>query len=85
MRNYELLIKRFVASFGIFDELSTWKDLDPIAWELRTGKTDELGRSKWRPAKVITDNSALEPLYAKLPAAFLRCTSNLYSPLDGLR
>jgi hypothetical protein len=70
MDEHELLIERFVASFGRFDELSAWKDLNPIAWQLRTGETDELGRSKWRPEKLITDNSLLEPLYARLPARF---------------
>jgi hypothetical protein len=65
------LIDRFVASFANFDELSAPKELDSVAWQLRTGgDTDQFGYHHWSPAKASLDPSSLDALYAKLPARF---------------
>jgi hypothetical protein len=65
------LIEQFIASFEKFDEMmSTSPELDPPAWELRTGEPDEHGWINWRPAKISTAPTALDGLYAKLPARF---------------
>jgi len=64
------LIEHFVATFGHFDEMRGCEELDPIAKELKAGPSDEFGYFQWHPAKVSTDVSLLEPIYAKLPARF---------------
>jgi hypothetical protein len=64
------LIERFVISFGKFDELSEFKHLSPIAWQLRTGDADESGWFHWKPAKFNSDQALLEGIYARLPSRF---------------
>jgi len=64
------LLEQFVATFAKLDDLSSSRELDPFAWELRVDEPDEDGRIEWRPAKTTTDYELLDPLYAKLPARF---------------
>lgn len=64
------LIEQFVATFAKFDDMSTPRELGPVAWELRIAEPDQHGWIKWRPAKISTDPRLLDPLYAKLPAPF---------------
>jgi hypothetical protein len=64
------LITQFIASFQKFDEMRSTSELDPTAWELRTGEPDEYGWIEWRPAKTSADPRNLEPLYAKLSTRF---------------
>ena len=70
MKDQDALLEQFVASFEKLDELWTSKEIDPIAWELGVGEVDEYGHRNWRPLKVRTDRSSLEPLYTKLPGRF---------------
>ena len=71
MGDEERLVERFVAAFEKLDiDMSAYKDLDPIAWQLAVGGYDELGRKPWRPLKVGTAPSLLEELNARLPARF---------------
>jgi hypothetical protein len=65
------LLEQFIACFSKFDEMKgASRELDPIAWELRSGDPDEYGWFDWRPAKTNTSPALLDPLYAKLPARF---------------
>lgn len=64
------LIDDFIACFRKFDEMSAYKESDPIAWQLKSGEADEYGRYPWTPLKSISENSLLEPLYGKLPGRF---------------
>jgi hypothetical protein len=64
------LLERFVASFAKLDDLSSSRELDPVAWELRIAEPDEDGWIEWRPSKTQSDPELLDPLYARLPARF---------------
>jgi hypothetical protein len=65
------LLEQFVACFPKFDEMMvTSRELDPIAWELRSTEPDEHGWFEWRPVRKNTTRALLDPLYAKLPARF---------------
>jgi hypothetical protein len=66
----ELLVERFIASFEKLDELIADEVSDPIAWQLAIGDRDQYGCRRWRPIKVSTELSLLEPIYSKLPARF---------------
>lgn len=71
MNDHHELVEKFIASFAVVAEtLDADEILDPIAWRLATGPSDECGHKRWSPIKVQTDAYALEPLYAKLPARF---------------
>lgn len=69
MKDQEL-IDRFVSSFPKLDEMTEYKDLAPLAWQLRAGEIDEYDQFRWTPSKFATDRNFLEPLYALLPARF---------------
>jgi hypothetical protein len=65
------VLEQFVATFEKFDEMmSTSRELDPVARELRIVDPDQYGWIEWRPAKITSDPKLLDPLYAKLPARF---------------
>jgi hypothetical protein len=65
------LLEQFVTSFGKLDgDMCASREIFPIAWELRDDESDEYGEARWRPAKLETSPSSLDPLYAKLPARF---------------
>jgi hypothetical protein len=64
------LLEQFVASFEKLDEMSEFREIDPVAWELRVEPPDQYGQIKWRPAKTTTAPASLDPVYAKLPAHF---------------
>lgn len=70
MKDDAELLERFVATFPELDEMTTTEELDPVAWQLGSDEADEYGWKEWRPIKVDTPLSALEPIYAKLPARF---------------
>ena len=70
MNNDSKLIETFVATFEKLDDLTTYFELDPIAWQLAVGDFDEDGCKQWRPIQVSTERSFLEALYANLPAPF---------------
>jgi hypothetical protein len=63
----DLLVERFVASFEKLDEM---KVSDPIAQQLATGDRDEHRCSRWRPIKVDTEPSLLDPVYSMVPGRF---------------
>jgi len=77
MRSDEVLIEKYVASFEKLDDRVAVKEIFPIAWELAVGEPDEYGEKHWRPAKVVTDKSALELIYAQLPGRFPRLYEEL--------
>jgi hypothetical protein len=65
------IIDAFVGTFHKFDEMTTYKgDPDGITWQFAVGDADEHGWKQWRPLKFSTPRSALDPLYARLPARF---------------
>lgn len=70
MKNQELLLEQFVAAFDKLDDMRASGEWSPVAWQLAVGDADELGWKQWRPIRVATDRSLLEPLYAKLPGRF---------------
>lgn len=72
------LIENFVASFEELDDMLVVDEyLDPIGWQLAFAQPDEQGFKSWRPRKVDTPAQALETIYAKLPARFLRLCEKL--------
>jgi hypothetical protein len=71
------LLDNYVASFEKLDDMAAVKEIFPIAWELAVGDADEYGEKRWRPVKVATDSSMLEPIYAQLPARFPRLYEEL--------
>ncbi len=64
------LIERYVASFEKLDDMSIIGNHDPVANELENGKTNQYGYCTWRPRRVDTGISLLDPLYSILPANF---------------
>jgi hypothetical protein len=64
------LLKKFVRSFEKLDEMYVFKEIDEIAYSLRSGEQDELGRWRWRVEEAITEREYLDAVYAKLPAPF---------------
>lgn len=54
MQNAELL-QKFVDCFEKLDEMSCFKELDPIAYELRSGEPDEYGGFSWRVVPSTSD------------------------------
>ena len=70
LRNDSDLIDAFVATFERLDDLWTSYELDPNAWQLVFGSLNEYGCKQWRPIRVATEQSALDELYASLPARF---------------
>jgi hypothetical protein len=71
MNDHAKLIEEFVASFEFVARDLTFSEvIDPVAAQLVAGGVDAFGRRQWRPLKVQTDRSALDTIYAKLPARF---------------
>jgi hypothetical protein len=70
MRDRELLVEQFVASFDKLDDMLAIEDINPIDWELSPGEPDEHGWKYWRPAKVRTERSVLDSVYSELTATF---------------
>jgi hypothetical protein len=60
------LLREFVASFEKLDDLSSRFEMDPIAYELSFGDSDEDGLKKWLPIYHPTDRSYLEEFYKKV-------------------
>lgn len=77
MKSYEKLLDRFVVSFDKFHEMIAIEDIDPVAWQLGIGEADKSGWKEWRPMKLTTPPSALEPIYAEVPARFPRLYEDL--------
>jgi hypothetical protein len=67
MRQNEL-IERFVASFGKLNEMAEFPKIHPLVQQLAVGSPDSYGRQRWRPMKIHSEASQLEPLRAKFPA-----------------
>lgn len=64
------LVEKFVASFTKLAELKTNEILDPVAWQLAEGVSDEFGYRVWRPIKQQTAPSYLDAIYSETPARF---------------
>lgn len=64
------LLEQFVATFETFDDMSTSREHEPMAWELKVVEPDQYGWFQWRPARISTDPRLLDLLYARLPARF---------------
>lgn len=63
------LIDRFVSAFRKLDDMLAFERED-IKSKFVQGEPDQHGFRYWQPKKVSTDPSALEPIYAKIPARF---------------
>lgn len=72
-----LLVESLIASFDKLDDMTVFEKIDPIGWQLVTAGTDQYGFRQWTPLKTETATSALDPLYAKLPAPFPRLFERL--------
>lgn len=70
------LIDQFVGSFEKLDDMTAFPH-ETIALQFATTEPDEYGWVDWRPKKVQTDPSALEPIYSKIPARFPRLFEQL--------
>jgi hypothetical protein len=71
LNNNESLVERFVSFFDkLGDEMVVLDGAVPLDWPLATGDRDQYGRRRWRPIKVNTELSFLDPIYSKLPARF---------------
>lgn len=69
--NDERLVECFVASFEKLDGMTVLsKESDPVAWQLAVGTGDQYGHKRWRPKRVSTSKTLLEPIYSQLPAPF---------------
>ena len=65
MNDHAELIDKFIASFEVVAEnLDVFKTIDSIAAPLAVGPTNEYGQRRWRPIKVQTDLTALDPVCA---------------------
>ena len=62
------LLDEFVACFGRWDDRVVGYDVEEVTPELATGPEDEYGFRRWQPQRVDTPSTALEALYAVLPA-----------------
>lgn len=69
MKSAELL-QKFVASFEKLDQMSDFKGIDKVSWELRVDEPDEHGQFDWRPVSYVTERNFLDDIYQKLPATF---------------
>ena len=70
MKDDATLVDNFVDCFEKLDDLRTYFELDPLAWELAFGESDEDGLKRWKPIRVSTERTALDRLYDVLPAPF---------------
>jgi len=72
IRDYEQkLLKGYIGAFAKLDEMALIDHgLSLPELQLTTGEVDQYDRKIWRPMQIQTDPSALEPVYAKLPARF---------------
>ena len=71
------LLERYIASFSKLDDMEATEEFDPIGWQLAAGPADEYGFKKWQPARITTDESALNPFYAELPTRLPRLFEEL--------
>ena len=63
------VIDEFVGTFHKLDDMTAYES-DPDALVLAVGEADQYGWKQWRPLKFETPRSALETIYARLPARF---------------
>ncbi|MHB8654664.1 MAG: hypothetical protein ACYDA9_12385 [Terriglobia bacterium] len=57
MKNDELLLDQYIASFERLDSLLDIETIGPVADELFTGERTDHGWKRWRPIKVRTELS----------------------------
>lgn len=62
-----VLVERFVASFEKLDEMTV---SDAIGQQLATADRDQHRSGRWRPTKVYTEPSLLDPIYSTVPSRF---------------
>ena len=68
----ESLLSRFIASWPVFDDMIAREHIDQIESTFGYGEVDGHGKRRWKPAKVESNRSLLDPVYAELPAKFPR-------------
>jgi hypothetical protein len=68
--NDDRLVECFVASFDKLDNMTVFKETDPAAWQLSVGNAGQYGFRHWRPKRVTSNKSLLQPIYSQLPAPF---------------
>ena len=64
------IIERYISCFSKFDDMTAFEGIDLIATELASETLGAYGEKHWLPLKVETPRSALDSIYAKLPARF---------------
>ena len=79
------LIEQFIASFEKLDEMAGFPEIHPLIRQLAVGSTDSYGGLRWRPMKMHTDASQLEPLRAKFLPDCLLSSSNSFCLTVGPR
>ena len=70
VQDQDELLRQFIDTFGSFYELAESADIYPVVAELATGEPDDLGQTRWQPARTNADRACLETIYAKLPGRF---------------
>jgi hypothetical protein len=70
MKDHDPILDQYTASFARLNNLLDIETLSPVADELLTGERTKYGWKHWRPIEVHTEHSALDPIYAKVPARF---------------
>jgi len=71
-KHQEPLVDQFVCCFERLDDLTVFVDFDLVAQQLAAGDSDNFGYRHWKPAKSVTEASALDALYQKLPSRLPR-------------
>jgi hypothetical protein len=64
------IIERYVSCFSKFDDMTALGRMEPVEAELPSETPDEYGRLHWKPLKIETAVTDLQPIYAQLPAHF---------------
>jgi hypothetical protein len=81
----ELLIERYVATFEKLDEMVDYGISGDVTPQLAISEPDEFGWVHWRPLKVNTEASFLEPSMKKFLRDSRHCSSDWCSLIGGLK
>jgi hypothetical protein len=64
------LLSVYIQSFSELNDLCEFPEIHPFVAALATGESDPSGMVRWKPRRLETQASSLQPIYAKLPARF---------------
>src|SRR5262245_29640661 len=71
------LLEKYIASFSKLDDMEASEEFNPVGWQLATGPANVYDIKKWQPARVTTEESALNLLYDELPVRLPRLFEEL--------